>query len=170
MAKKGTHWRQHQKLLKIFERLTFKKTWEFQVLKTIHMDMKKIRCRRSRMWPFTSYSPYPHLKSIPGDMSDVSCEELRYLKYTSSEDEYVEYEKLLEEDYETMRERFRSDRNPLAHRVGENDVCLDADDIMMYLVNEVYISESKDTNTSCLKMGRKFCSRYYCVAILPGCL
>ena len=140
------------------------------MLNTIHEDMKMIKCRRSRMWPFTSYSPYPHLKSIPGDMSDISCEELRYLKYTSSEDEYVEYEKFLEEDYETMRGRFRRDTNPLVHEVEENDVCIDADAIMMYLVNEVNISESKDTNTSCMQLGREFCSRYNCVAILPGCL
>ena len=132
MAKKGTHWRQHQKLLKLLERLTFKKTWEFQVLKTIHMDMKKIRCRRSRMWPFTSYSPFPHLKSIPGDMSDISPEELRYLKYTSSEEEYVAYEKVLEEDYEYMRDGLRRDTG-LSHNSGE-DVCWQADKLMMYIL------------------------------------
>ena len=144
MAKKGTHWRQHQKLLKIFERLTFKKTWEFQVLKTIHMDMKKIRCRRSRMWPFTSYSPFPHLKSIPGDMSDISPEELRYLKYTSTEEEYVAYEKHLEEDYKSMRHALRRDTG-FGHESDEN-VCYDADEIMMYLVKEVYISEDEATH------------------------
>ena len=132
MAKKGTHWRQHQKLLKLLERLTFKKTWEFQVLKTIHMDMKKIRCRRGRMWPFTSYSPFPHLKSIPGDMSDISPEELRYLKYTSSEEEYVAYEKVLEEDYEYMRDGLRRDTG-LSHNSGE-DVCWQADKLMMYIL------------------------------------
>ena len=140
MAQKGTHWRQHQKLLKVLERLSFEKTWESKVLKTIHQDMKKIKCRRSRMWPFTSYSPYPHLKSIPGDMCDISPEELRYLKYTSSEDEYVAYEKVLGEDYESMRERLRRDTYPLVH---EENVCIDADDIMAYLVKEVYISGSK---------------------------
>ena len=138
MAKKGTHWRQHQKLLKLLERLTFKKTWEFQVLKTIHMDMKKIRCRRSRMWPFTSYSPYPHLKSIPGDMSDISPEELRYLKYTSSEEEYVAYEEVLGEEYKYMRNSWRRDMKFLTR--GAEDVCDDADELMMYLVKEVYIS------------------------------
>ena len=122
------------------EQYSFKKTWEFEVLNTIHEDMKMIQCRRSRMWPFTSYSPYPHLKSIPVDMSDISCEELRYLKYTSSEDEYVAYEKVLGEDYESMRERLRRDTYPLVH---EENVCIDADDIMAYLVKEVYISGSK---------------------------
>ena len=141
MAKKGTHWRQHQRLLKLLERLTFKKTWEFQVLKTIHMDMKKIRCRGSRMWPFTSYSPYPHFKSIPGDMSDISPEELRYLKYTSSEEEYVVYERVLGEDYELMRHGLTRDKG-LGHASDEY-VCEDADKIMMYLVKEVYISEDE---------------------------
>ena len=90
-----------------------------------------ISCRKSKMWPFTSYSPYPHVKSIPGDMSDISFEELRYLKYTCSEDEYVEYEKLLEEDYEDMRDRLRKDK---FIGISDENVCLDADDIMMYLV------------------------------------
>ena len=140
MAHKGTHWRHHQKYLKVLELYNFENTWEFGVLETIHKDMKMMRYGKSRIWPFTSYSPYPHLKSIPGDMSDISCEELRYLKYTSSEDEYVAYEKVLGEDYESMRERLRRDTYPLVH---EENVCIDADDIMAYLVKEVYISGSK---------------------------
>ena len=109
------------------------------MLKKIHKDMKMIRCSKSRMWPFTSYSPYPHLKSIPGDMSDISPEELRYLKYTSSEDDYVTYEKLLDEDYEHMRRRLRRDTGG-GHDSDEN-VCDDADELMMFLVQEVYIFE-----------------------------
>ena len=138
MAQKGTHWRQHQKYLKVLERYSFKKTWEFQVLNTIHEDMKMIKCKRSRMWPFTSYSPYPHLKSIPGDMSDISPEELRYLKYTSSEEEYVAYEEVLGEEYKYMRNSWRRDMKFLTR--GAEDVCDDADELMMYLVKEVYIS------------------------------
>ena len=138
MAQKGTHWRQHQKYLKVLEQYSFKKTWEFQVLNTIHEDMKMIKCRKSAMWPFTSYSPYPHLKSIPGDMSDISPEELRYLKYTSSQEDYVAYEEVLGEDYEYMRDRWRRDIHPVT-RYAE-DVCPDADELMMYLVKEVYIS------------------------------
>ena len=141
MAQKGTHWRQHQKYLKVLERYSFEETWEFQVLKTVHEDMKMIRCGNSKMWPFTSYSPYPHLKSIPGDMSDISPEELRYLKYTSSEEEYVAYEEVLGEDYQYMRFRLRRDREP-SHNSGE-DVCGQADKLMMYLVTEVYISEDE---------------------------
>ena len=110
------------------------------MLSTIHKDMKMIKCSTSRMWPFTSYSPYPHMKSIPGDMSDISCEELRYLKYTCSEDEYVEYEKLLEEDYKVMRDMLRRDKYT---QCSEENVCYDADNIMMYLVKEVYISEDE---------------------------
>ena len=120
------------------EQYSFEKTWEFQVLKTVHEDMKMIRCGKSKMWPFTSYSPYPHLKSIPGDMSDISPEELRYLKYTSSEEEYVAYEKVLAEDYGNMRLGLRSDGGH-GHNTDE-DVCNDADEIMMYLVKGVYIS------------------------------
>ena len=126
MAHKGTHWRHHQKYLKVLELYNFENTWEFGVLETIHKDMKMMRYGKSRIWPFTSYSPYPHLKSIPGDMSDISFEELRYLKYTSSEEEYVAFEKVLGRDYEYMRIWLR-----------------DEDRIMMYLVNEVYISESE---------------------------
>ena len=112
------------------------------MLKTIHRDMRMIRC--TRLWPFTSYSPYPHLKSIPGDMSDISCEELRYLRYTSSEDEYVEYEKLLGVDYQQMRLRLERDK----FSDGSDDVCILADDIMMYLVKEVYISKDGDSRAS----------------------
>ena len=141
MAHKSTRWRQHQKLLKVLELYSFEKTWEFQVLTMIHKDMKVIKCSRSRMWPFTSYSPLPHLKSIPGDMSDISPEELRYLKYTSSEDEYVAYEKLLEEDYEYMRLALKRD---MGFGVFDENVCDEADELMMYLVKEVYISANKD--------------------------
>ena len=141
MAQKGTHWRQHQKYLKVLEQYSFEKTWEFQVLKTVHEDMKMIRCGKSKMWPFTSYSPYPHLKSIPGDMADISPEELRYLKYTSSEEEYVAYERVLGEDYQYMRNRLRKDMRHI--RGGAEDVCDDADKLMMYLVKEVYISEDE---------------------------
>ena len=118
------------------------------MLNTIHRDMKMIRC--SRMWPLTSYSPYPHLKSIPGDMSDISCEELRYLRYTSSEDEYVEYEKLLGEDYQQMR--LRLERHKFSDE--SDDVCILADDIMMYLVKEVYISKDEDARASYLKLSQ----------------
>ena len=130
MAHKGTHWRHHQKFLKVLELYSFQQTWEFKVLKTIHRDMRMIRC--TRLWPFTSYSPYPHLKSIPGDMSDVSPDELRYLKYTSSEEEYVAYEKVLGEDYQYMRNRLRRDMRHI--RRDAEDVCDDADKLMMYLV------------------------------------
>ena len=142
MAHKGTRWRQKQKLLKVLEWYSFENTWEFQVLKKIHQDMKMIKCSKSGMWPFTSYSPYPYMKSIPGDMSDISPEELRYLKYTSSEDEYVAYEKLLEEDYKCMRDGLRRDRG-LGHDSDEH-VCDDADELMMFLVTEVYMSEDQE--------------------------
>ena len=147
MAHKGTHWRHHQKFLKVLELYSFQQTWEFQVLKTIHRDMKMIRCKI--LWPFTSYSPYPHLKSIPGDMSDISPEELRYLKYTSSEEEYVAYEKVLAEDYGNMRLGLRSDGG-YGHDTDE-DVCKDADEIMMFLVKGVYILKD-EANLSWLNL------------------
>ena len=123
MAHKGTHWRQQQKLQKVLELYSLKNCFQFTALKIVREDMKMIGCSESGMWPFTSYSPCPHLKSISGDMSDISFEELRYLKYTSSEDEYVAYEKVLEEDYKYMRLELRYDKDLL----------------MMYLVKEVYI-------------------------------
>ena len=147
MAQKGTHWRQHQKYLKVLERYSFEKTWEFQVLKTVHEDMKMIRCGKSKMWPFTSYSPYPHLKSIPGDMADISPEELRYLKYTSSEEEYVEYEKTLETDYLEMRNDLMMDIwQSSIDDPDERRLCRRADSIMLYLETEVYISVKKKKN------------------------
>ena len=149
MARKGwsTYWRLEEKYRKVLERYSFENTWEFQVLKTIHKDMKMIKCSKSRMWPFTAYSPYPHQKSIPGDMSDISPEELRYLKYTSPEDEYVAYEKLLEEDYKYMRRHLRRDwANQGAGHDSDENVCDGADDLMMYLVKEVYISGASMIN------------------------
>ena len=135
MAHKGTRWRQHQKCLKVLEKYSFENTWEFQVLQKIHKDMKMIKCSKSGMWPFTSYSPYPHTRSIPGDMSDISPEELRYLKYTSSEEEYVEYEKLLVEDYKGMRDLLRWDMGCDRYIEDSREpVCDFADEIMMYLV------------------------------------
>ena len=158
MAHKGIRWRQHQKLQKVLELSSFEKTWEIQVLNKIHRDMKMVS--KSGMWPFTSYSPYPHLKSIPGDMSDISAEELRYLRYTSSEDEYVAYEKLVEEDYKCLRQGLRRDKG-LGHDSDEH-VCDDADELMMYLAKEVYISE--DQEATHLEIIPGIFSRYNCVA------
>ena len=76
-------------------------------------------------------------------MSDISPEELRYLKYTSSEEEYVAYEEVLGEDYEYMRHWLRKDTG-LGHRLDSGeDVCCQADKLMMYLVNYVYISKMR---------------------------
>ena len=130
----GSHWRHHQKFLKVLELYSFKTTWQFQRLKTIHEDMKKIT--KSSVWPFTSYSPLPHQKSIPGDYSDVSPEELRYLRYTSSEDEYAEYEKTLEVDYNEMRKDLTMERwQTSINHPDERRLCRDADEIMLYLEN-----------------------------------
>ena len=71
-------------------------------------------------------------------MSDISPEELRYLKYTSSKEEYVAYEEVLGEDYKNMRDRWRRDMQ-LFSRTAE-DECDNANKLMMYLVKEVYIS------------------------------
>ena len=100
MAHKGTRWRHQQKLQKVLELYSLKNCFEFTALKILHKDMKMIG--RSGMWPFTSYSQHPHLKSIPGDMSDISFEELRYLKYTSTEDEYVAYDKFSGHGYTSL--------------------------------------------------------------------
>ena len=128
------HRRHHQKLLKVLERHSFKTTWQFQRLKTIHEDMKKIT--KSGVWPFTSYSPLPHQKSIPGDFSDISPEELRYLRYTSNEEEYEEYEKTLEVDYKEMRKDLTMERwQTSINDPDERRLCRDADKIMLYLEN-----------------------------------
>ena len=130
----GVHWRHHQKLLKVLERHSFKTTWQFQRLNTIHQDMKKMT--KSGVWPFTSYSPLPHQKSIPGDFCDISPEELRYLRYTSNEDEYEEYEETLEVDYKEMRKDLMMERwQTSIDDPDERRLCKDADKIMMYLEN-----------------------------------
>ena len=130
----GNHWRNHQKFLKVLEQYSFKTTWQFQRLKTIHQDMKKIT--KSHMWPFTSYSPQPHQKSIPGDFSDISPEELRHLRYKSNEDEYEDYEKTLEVDYKEMRNELMMDRwETSINNPDERRLCRDADEIMLYLEN-----------------------------------
>ena len=133
-ATMDNHRRHYQKFLKVLERHSFKTTWQFQRLKTIHHDMKKISKRN--VWPFTSYSPQPHQKSIPGDFSDISPEELRYLRYTSNEDEYEEYERTLDEDYKGMRENLTMERwQTSINDPDERRLCRDADEIMLYLEN-----------------------------------
>ena len=104
----GTSERHLKKYRKVLEQYSFKNTWQFQRLKIIHQDMKRIT--RSRIWPYTAYSPLSYQKSIPGDMSDISPEELRYLSYTSCEDDYVEYEQTLETDYKEMRKELMMER------------------------------------------------------------
>lgn len=96
--------------------------------------MKKIT--KSSVWPFTSYSPLPHQKSIPGDFCDISPEELRYLRYTSNEDEYEEYEETLEIDYKEMRKNLTMERwQTSIDDPDERRLCRDADKIMLYLEN-----------------------------------
>ena len=74
-------------------------------------------------------------------MSDISPEELRFLRYTSSEQEYVEYEKTLETDYLEMREDLMMERwQSSINDPDERRLCCDADSIMLYLETEVYIS------------------------------
>ena len=113
----GSGERHHHKFLKVLEQHSFKTTWQFQRLKTIHQDMKSIT--KSGIWPYTSYSPVSYQKSIPGDMSDISPEELRFLRYTSSEEEYVAYEEVLGEDYKDMRVWLRRDTG-WPHNSGED--------------------------------------------------
>ena len=136
-------------------------TWEYKALKTINLDMRMIG--RSGMWPFTSYSVEPHQKSIPGDMSDLSPEELRYLRYTSSEDVYVEHEKLLKEDYRGMRCSLMFDDWNWTPNT-DDQLCEKAGEVMMFLVKGVYISENVKGNASSFDQG--YCS----TVLLCGCL
>ena len=133
----GSGERHHHKFLKVLEQHSFKTTWQFQRLKTIHQDMKSIT--KSGIWPYTSYSPVSYQKSILGDMSDISPEELRFLRYTSSEEEYVEYEKTLETDYLEMREDLMMD-------IWQSSIDDPDERIMLYLETEVYISVKKKKN------------------------
>ena len=123
-------------------------TWQVRVLNGIHDDMKDID--QSKIWPFTSYSPCPHEKSIPGDMSDVSPEELRFLKYTSSNEEYVKYEKILGGDYKAMRCSMLRSQVKLGLCGTRMGLCREADNIMKFLVEELYIFQ--------LEMSVEFCS------------
>ena len=118
-------------------------TWQVRVLNGIHDDMKDID--QSKIWPFTSYSPCPHEKSIPGDMSDVSPEELRFLKYTSSNDEYAKYEKILGGDYKAMRCSMLRSQVKLGLCGTRMGLCREADNIMKFLVEELYIFQFETT-------------------------
>ncbi len=134
----GTSERHLKKYRKVLEQYSFKNTWQFQRLKIIHQDMKRIT--RSRSWPYTAYSPLSYQKSIPGDMSDISPEELRYLSYTSCEDDYVEYEQTLETDYKEMRKELMMERwQSSIDDPEEKRLCYDANQIMLYLETGVYI-------------------------------
>ena len=145
-------WRHQQKLPKVLDRHSFKTTWEFQRLKTIHEDMKRIS--KSGIWPYTSYSPQPYQKSIPGDMSDISPEELRYLRYTSHEEEYVAYEKSLETDYKEMRRDLRMERwRSSIDDPYERRLCDRADNIMLFLETGLYISVAENLCHSKISFG-----------------
>ena len=73
-------------------------------------------------------------------MSDISPEELRYLSYTSCEDDYVEYEQTLETDYKEMRKELMMERwQSSIDDPEEKRLCYDANQIMLYLETGVYI-------------------------------
>ena len=123
-----------QKSAKVMELYRLNSTWEFQVLKTIHQDMVKIA--RSGMWQFTSYSPVPHQRSIPGDFSDISPEEMRHLRYRTTKAEYEEYEQDREDEYRHMRQNMTMKRWQTSPDTRLADrVCVEANEIMGFLSN-----------------------------------
>ena len=132
-AKMGGHWRHHQKFLKVLDQYSIKTSWQFQTLKSVHQDMVKMS--RSGMWPFTSYSLQPHQRSLPGDFSDISPEELRYRRYTTTNESYSEFEETIAKDYEKMRISL----SVYAKGITINDfnvrVCVYANDILNFLNN-----------------------------------
>ena len=80
-------------------------TWQGSVLISLHKDMKAFE--RGNIWPYTSYSTHSSTPSLPGDLVDMSPEEMRFeiyeLKKKGQENNYIYYEKTLKDDYENMR-------------------------------------------------------------------
>ena len=91
----------------------------------------------------------PHEKSIPVNMCDVSPEELRLLKYTSSNDEYVKYEKILGGDYKEMRCNMLRSQVKVGICGTPMKLCREADNIIKFLVEEVYILQLETTVKFC---------------------
>ena len=94
-----------------------------------------INITKSGMWRFTAYSPQPYRSSIPGDFSDISAEELRYLRYTIAKEDYEEYEKTLDEDYKEMRESLTMvDRwITTVSRPDGSGLCKRANEVILFL-------------------------------------
>ena len=132
-AKMGGHWRHHQKFLKVLDQYSIKTSWQFQTLKSVHQDMVKMS--RSGMWPFTSYSLQPHQRSLPGDFSDISPEELRYRRYTTTKESYSEFEKTIAKDYEEMRISLSVYAKGTTINEPNVRVCVYANDILNFLNN-----------------------------------
>ena len=82
-------------------------------------------------------------------MCDVSPEELRFLKYTSSNDEYVKYEKILGGDYKAMRCNMLRSQAKVGLCGTRMGLCREADNIMKFLVEELYIFQFETTVEFC---------------------
>ena len=84
-------------------------SWQYKATWMLTTDMKRIET--FNLWPFTSYSPWPDHKSIPGEMVDISQEEMRYLMYEKKthkkEEEYIIFEKNLREAHEKVRSELK---------------------------------------------------------------
>ena len=80
-------------------------TWQYKATQMLTRDMKRIET--NKLWPFTSYSPWPDHRSMPGEMADVSQEEMRYLMYEKKklqkEDEYILFENNMKKAHEDIR-------------------------------------------------------------------
>ena len=80
-------------------------TWQYKATQMLTEDMNRIK--NYKLWPFTSYSPWPDHRSMPGEMVDVSQEEMRYLMYEKKklqkEEQYILFEQNLKEAHEDFR-------------------------------------------------------------------
>ena len=80
-------------------------TWQYKATQMLTEDMNRIK--NYKLWPFTSYSPWPDHRSMPGEMVDVSQEEMRYLMYEKKklkkEEQYIMFEKNLKKEHENIR-------------------------------------------------------------------
>ena len=109
MQESSSFYNQHSeeklRLLHAEDSVNQSSTWQYKATHMLKRDMEIIEGKN--IWPFTAYSPWPHLQSMPGEMVDISQEEMRYLMYEKKklkkEDEYVTFEKNLREAHSEVR-------------------------------------------------------------------
>ena len=80
-------------------------TWQDKATELLRRDMARIKIYK--LWPFTSYSPWPDHKSMPGEMVAISQEEMRYRIYEKKkiqkEEHYIMFENNLKKAHQDIR-------------------------------------------------------------------